>query len=85
MNEINCLYIKYPINFLKSKSFHQSEISTSKTSCSTNFCFVQIYKPCGFGQFKMHGIVINVFTNVNQIQLVLPHLPYDDATIGVIL
>jgi len=47
--------------------------------------FVQIYKLYGFGQFKMHDIVINFFTNVNQIQLILPHLPYDDATIGVIL
>jgi len=33
----------------------------------------------------MKGIVINVLTNINQIQLMLPHLPYDEATIGVFL
>jgi hypothetical protein len=33
----------------------------------------------------MKGIVINVPTNINQMQLVLPHLPYDGATIGVFL
>jgi hypothetical protein len=47
--------------------------------------FVQIYKLYGYGQYRMHGVVINLFTNVNQIPLVLPHLPYEDATIGVIL
>jgi hypothetical protein len=31
----------------------------------------------------MHGNVINVLTNVNQIQLILPHLPHDGAIIGV--
>jgi len=33
----------------------------------------------------MHGNVINVPTNVNQTQSILPHLPHDDATIGVFL
>jgi hypothetical protein len=33
----------------------------------------------------MKGIVINVLTNINQIQLMLPHLPYDEVTIGVFL
>jgi hypothetical protein len=31
----------------------------------------------------MHGSVINVPTNVDQIQSILPHLPHDGATIGV--
>ncbi len=30
----------------------------------------------------MHGIVININANVNEIQSILPH---DDATIGVFL
>ncbi len=30
----------------------------------------------------MHGNVINVPTNVDQIQSILPHLSHDDATIG---
>ncbi len=33
----------------------------------------------------MHGNVINVLANVNEIQLILPHLPHDDATICVFL
>ncbi len=31
----------------------------------------------------MHGIVINVPTNVDQIQSIFPHLPRDNATICV--
>jgi hypothetical protein len=31
----------------------------------------------------MHGSVINVFINVDQIQSILPHLPHDGATICV--
>jgi hypothetical protein len=33
----------------------------------------------------MIGIFINVPTNINQMQLVLPCLPYDETTIGVFL
>ncbi len=33
----------------------------------------------------MHGSVINVLANMKQIQLILSHLPHDDATIGVFL
>jgi len=31
----------------------------------------------------MHGRVINVPTNVNETQLILPHLSHDDATIKI--
>ncbi len=31
----------------------------------------------------MHGSVIDVLTNMNEIQSILPHLPHDDATIDV--
>jgi len=31
----------------------------------------------------MHGSVINVPTNVNQIQSILPHLPHDDTIINM--
>jgi hypothetical protein len=30
----------------------------------------------------MHGNVINVLTNVDQIQSILPHFPHDGTTIG---
>jgi hypothetical protein len=47
--------------------------------------FAQIYKLQRYEQYKMHGSVINVPTNVDQTQSILPHLPYDGATIGVFL
>jgi hypothetical protein len=31
----------------------------------------------------MHGSVINVLTNVDQIQSILPHLPHDDTIIDM--
>ncbi len=52
---------------------------------SPQLVFAQIYKLHGYGQYKMKGIIINVPTNINQMQLVLPRLPYDEATIGVFL
>jgi hypothetical protein len=36
-------------------------------------------------QYKMHGSVINVLANLDQIQSILPHLSHDGATIGVFL
>ncbi len=33
----------------------------------------------------MHGNVINVLTNVDQIQSILPHFPHDGVTINVFL
>jgi hypothetical protein len=56
-----------------------------KRFISPRFAFAQIYKLQGYGQYKMHGSVINVPTNVDQIQSILPHLPHDGATIGVFL
>jgi hypothetical protein len=46
--------------------------------------FAQIYKLHGYGQYKMKGTIINVLTNINQTELVLPCL-HDEATIGVFL
>ncbi len=37
----------------------------------------------GYGQYKMHGSVINVLANVDQTQLILSHLSRDEATICV--
>jgi hypothetical protein len=44
--------------------------------------FAQIYKLQGYGQYKMHGSVINVLANVDQTQSI-PCLPHDGATICV--
>jgi hypothetical protein len=52
---------------------------------STCFNFAQIYKLQGYGQYNMHGNVINVFINVSQTQSILSCLPPDNATIGVFL
>jgi hypothetical protein len=49
----------------------------------TTFAFAQIYKLQRYGQYKMHGCVINVPKNVDQTQSILPHLPHDGAIIGV--
>jgi hypothetical protein len=50
------------------------------SSCIT---FVQIYKLEKYGQYKMHGSVINVPTNVDKIQSTLSRLPHNGATRGV--
>jgi hypothetical protein len=52
---------------------------------STRFIFAQIYKLQRYGQYKMHGSVINVLANVDHTQSILSHLPHDGATIGVFL
>jgi hypothetical protein len=49
------------------------------SSCLT---FVQIYKLYGYGQYRMHGSVINVLIDMNQTQSILLCLPHNDATIG---
>jgi len=50
---------------------------------SSCLVFAQIYKLYGYGQYRMHGSVINDFIDMNQAQsYLLPCLPHDDATIG---
>jgi len=56
-----------------------------KRFISPCFAFAQIYKLQGYGQYNMHGSVINVPENVDQIQSILPHLSHDGATIRVFL
>jgi hypothetical protein len=50
---------------------------------SSWFVYTQIYKLQRYGQYKMHGNVINVPANVDQIQSILSHLLHDGATICV--
>jgi hypothetical protein len=52
--------------------------------CVIVFVFVQMYKINKCGKYKMYGN-INVFTNLNQTQSIIPHALYDDVTIGVFL
>jgi len=85
--KINHLYIKYQIKNLERKLFPlvQKLTQLKKRFISPRLYFAQIYKLQGYGQYKIHGNVINVPTNVDQTQSILPHLPHDGATIGVFL
>jgi len=47
--------------------------------------FAEICQVQGYGQFKMHGSVINVPSNLNIIQSVLPRLSNDETTSGLII
>jgi hypothetical protein len=47
--------------------------------------FAQIWQVEGYGQYKIRGNIINVPTNVNITQSILPRMPNDEATIGIIL
>jgi len=40
-----------------------------------------VNKLYGYGQYKIHGSVINVLANVDQTQSILSHLSRDEATI----
>ncbi len=74
-------------NFFRNKIIPlvQKLTQLEKHLISPRFTFSQIYKLQGYGKYKMHGNVINVPANVDQIQSILPHLPHDDVTIGVFL
>jgi hypothetical protein len=43
--------------------------------CAQNF---QLWR---YGQYGMHGSIVNVPTNLNLIQNILPWMPYDDYSI----
>jgi len=47
--------------------------------------FAHIYQIQGYGQFKMHGSVINVPSKLNIIQSILPRLFDDETTFGLII
>jgi hypothetical protein len=47
--------------------------------------FTQIWQVEGYGQYKIRGSIINVPTNVNITQSILPCMPNDETTIGIIL
>jgi hypothetical protein len=45
------------------------------------FAFAQFFQLHGYGQYGMHGSIVNVSTNLNLIQNVLPQMPNDDSFI----
>jgi hypothetical protein len=52
---------------------------------SPRIAFAQIYKLHNYGQFKLHGSIINIPANIDQTQSLLPRLPEDGTTIGILL
>jgi hypothetical protein len=38
--------------------------------------FAQIFQLQGYGQYGLHGSIVNVPTNLNIIQTILPRMPY---------
>jgi hypothetical protein len=85
--KINHPYIKVPNKISRNKIIPSIQKLTQlkKHFISPCFAFAQIYKLQRYGQYKMHGNVINILANVYQIQSILPHLPNDGAIIGVFL
>ncbi len=49
------------------------------------FAFAQIFWLQGYEQYRIHESVVNVPTNLNLVQNVLPHMPYDDLSIIMLL
>ena len=52
---------------------------------SPSFAFAQIHKLYNYSQYKLHGSIINVSANIDQTQSLLPRLPEDESTIGILL
>jgi len=69
-----------PINFLI-LDLHELE----ERLIAPQQAFTQIWQVEGYGQYKIRGIIINVPTNVNMTQPILPRMPNYETTIGIIL
>ncbi len=47
------------------------------------FAFAQIFQLRGYEQYGMCGNIVNVPTNLNLMQNILPRMPYDDSSIAI--
>jgi hypothetical protein len=47
--------------------------------------FAHIFQLGGYGQYIIHRSVVNVPTNLNLVQNVLPRMPYDNLSIVMLL
>ncbi len=52
---------------------------------SPRLTFTQIWQLQGYGQYNIKGSIINVPSNINSTQSILPRLPHDETTIGLSL
>jgi hypothetical protein len=63
----------------------QQLIELEERLISPHIPFAQIHKLYNFGQLKLYGSIINVPTNIDQTQSLLPCLAEDGTTIGILL
>ena len=52
---------------------------------SPRLAFAQIHKLYNYGQYKLYESIINFPANIDQTQSLLPELPEDESTIGILL
>jgi hypothetical protein len=52
---------------------------------SLRLTFAKIWQLQGYGQYDIKGSIINVPSNINYTQSILPRIPHDEATIGLSL
>jgi len=48
-----------------------------------HLAFAQIFQLKGYGQYGMHENILDVLTNLDLVQSILPQLLYDDSSIAV--
>jgi hypothetical protein len=65
--------------------FVQQLIELEERLVSPRIAFAQIHKLHNFAQFKLHGSIINVPSNIDQTQSLFPRLLEDGTTIGTLL
>jgi hypothetical protein len=50
---------------------------------ASHLAFAQIFHLKGYGQYEMHGNIVNILKKLDLVQIILPRLPYDDSSILV--
>jgi hypothetical protein len=58
-------------------------IKIEKRLISACLTFAQMFQLQRHGQYGLHGSIVNVLTNLNIIQTILPCMPYEDHIIFV--
>jgi len=45
-----------------------------------HLAFAQIFQLKGYGQYEMHGSIVNIPKKLDMVQIILPRLLYDDSS-----
>jgi hypothetical protein len=61
------------------------QLIASEGRLISRLMFVQIHKLHNFGHSNLHGSIVNVSANIDQTHSLLPYLPKDGTTIGILL